>query len=256
MPMWLRLAGRVTPCAPSSGWHQRRARRSCGRRTRPASKLFWLYALNQASNNFPKYALTRFIKGVGFVPFAARLPPQECIAERAMKKQQTNKSESPCRDEAPAKPAKKPVTVLHVDDDPNDTTLFRVACAKADVNFELQNIEDPNEAMEYLSGLGKYADRTEYQMPGLVLLDLKMPRATGLEILKWIRNHSVLKHLPVIVLSGSELKEDIHEAYAVGANSYFVKPPSFDSLVNLVKNIGAQLPTVSRPPGGASRSCL
>jgi CheY-like chemotaxis protein len=101
--------------------------------------------------------------------------------------------------------------------------------------------------------MGKYADRTRYQMPGLVLLDLKMPRATGLDILKWIRSHSVLKQLPVIVLSGSELKEDMHEAYAGGANSYLVKPSSFDSLVSMVKNIGAQLP---QPHGGASRSCL
>jgi len=178
------------------------------------------------------------------------------IAERAMKKQETNKLQNRSRDEPSAGSAKRPVTVLHVDDDPNDTTLFRVACAKADVDFELQNIEDANEVIGYLSGTGKYADRTQYRMPGLVLLDLKMPRATGLEILKWIRSHSMLKHLPVIVLSGSELKEDMHEAYAVGANSYLVKPPSFDSLVNLVKNIGAQLPAVSRPPGGASRSCL
>jgi len=137
--------------------------------------------------------------------------------------------------------------------DPNDTTLFQVACAKADVDFELKNIEDANEVIEYLSGMGKYADRTRYQMPGLVLLDLKMPRATGLDILKWIRSHSVLKQLPVIVLSGSELKEDMHEAYAGGANSYLVKPSSFDSLVSMVKNIGAQLP---QPHGGASRSCL
>jgi len=178
------------------------------------------------------------------------------IAERAMTYPETNKLQNRSRDEPSAGSAKRPVTVLHVDDDPNDTTLFRVACAKADVDFELQNIEDGNEVIEYLSGTGKYADRTQYRMPGLVLLDLKMPRATGLEILKWIRNHSMLKQLPVIVLSGSELKEDMHEAYAVGANSYLVKPPSFDSLVNLVKNIGAQLPAVSRPPGGASRSCL
>jgi CheY-like chemotaxis protein len=170
-----------------------------------------------------------------------------------MRKQPTDKLESPTRDKKSAKPAKTPITVLHVDDDPNDTTLFQVACAKADVDFELKNIEDANEVIAYLSGTGKYADRSRYQLPGMVLLDLKMPRATGLDILKWIRSQSVLKHLPVIVLSGSELKEDMHEAYAVGANSYLVKPPSFDSLVSLVKDIGEQLP---RSPGGASRSCL
>jgi DNA-binding response OmpR family regulator len=178
-------------------------------------------------------------------PFAARLPPQACIAERAMKKPEKIKPEGRARDPQ-SNPAKKPVTVLHVDDDPNDTTLLQVACAKADVGFELQNIGDCTEVMDYLSGTGKYADRTRYQFPGLVLLDLKMPKATGLDILKWIRSHSLSKHLPVIVLSGSELQEDMHQAYEGGANSYLVKPPSFSSLVNMVKDIGAQLPQLPR----------
>jgi CheY-like chemotaxis protein len=188
--------------------------------------------------------------------FAARLPPQDCIAERAMKEPESNNAGSHSRKEKLKQPAKRPVTVLHVDDDPNDTTLLQVACAKAAVDFELQNIEDGNEVIEYLSGTGKYADRSRYQLPGLVLLDLKMPRATGLDVLKWIRSHSSLKHLPVIVLSGSELQEDMHSAYAGGANSYLVKPPNFDSLVSLVKNIGAQLPITPGSHGGASRSCL
>jgi CheY-like chemotaxis protein len=171
-----------------------------------------------------------------------------------MKKPETNKSEGRPPIEKAKKPEKKPVTVLHVDDDPNDTTLLQVACAKADVDFELQNIEDGSEVIEYLSGAGKYADRTLYRLPELVLLDLKMPRATGLEVLKWIRSHSRLKNLPVIVLSGSELGEDMSRAYAGGANSYLVKPSNFKSLVDLVKNIGAQIPPTSTHHGGASRS--
>ena len=170
-----------------------------------------------------------------------------------MKKPERIKPESRVRDQKPGQHAKKPVTVLHVDDDPNDTTLLQVACAKADVGFDLQNIGDCTEVMDYLSGTGKYSDRSRYQFPGLVLLDLKMPKITGLDILKWIRNHSPSKHLPVIVLSGSELEEDILRAYEGGASSYLVKPPSFDSLVNMVKDIGAQLPGL--PKGGASRSC-
>jgi len=170
-----------------------------------------------------------------------------------MKKPEKNKTESCIPAGELGKPARKPVTVLHVDDDPNDTTLLRVACARADVDFELQNIGDGMEVMDYLSGTGKYADRAQYQFPGLVLLDLKMPKATGLEILKWIRSHSKLKHLPVIVLSGSELQEDMRQAFAGGANSYLVKPPNFSSLVSMVKDIGAQLPGL--PKGGASRSC-
>src|SRR3569833_578722 len=147
-------------------------------------------------------------------------------------------------------PTKKPVTVLHVDDDPNDTTLLQVACARAAVDFQLQNIGDGPEVIDFLSGTGKYADRTRYEIPGLVLLDLKMPRATGWEILQWIRGNASLKNLPVFVLSGSELQEDKLRAYEVGANSYLVKPPNFSSLVSMVKDIGAQLPILPQPKVG------
>jgi len=129
------------------------------------------------------------------------------------------------------------VTVLHVDDDPNDTALLQAASRKANVDFELLNVEDGEQAIAYLEGTGKYHDRSLYQMPCLVLLDLKMPRADGFEILKWIRQHRTLSQLPVVVLSGSELQEDIRNAYADGANSYLVKPLGFEALVDLVKSI-------------------
>jgi len=167
-----------------------------------------------------------------------------------MRKQETNKDEGQSHVEKSKRTSKKSVTVLHVDDDPNDTTLLQVACAKADVGFELQNIEDGNEVMDYLSGTGKYADRNQYTIPGLVLLDLKMPRGTGWEILKWIRGHELLNTLPVIVLSGSDLQEDRLRAYKDGANSYLVKPPNFSSLVSMVKDIGAQLPALPQATVG------
>lgn len=154
--------------------------------------------------------------------------------------------------------AKKAVTVLHVDDDPNDTALLRVACEKAKVDFELQNMGDGEQVIAYLSGAGRYADRTLYQLPGLVLLDLKMPQATGFDVLKWIRNHSTLNRLPVVVLSGSELQEDKRHAREVGADSYLVKPLSFDALVTMVKNLETRFPaagldsTRDIPPGPGS----
>lgn len=172
-----------------------------------------------------------------------------------MKEPGPNKVEVRSRIGEAREPLQKVVTVLHVDDDPNDTTLLQVACARAAVDFELLNISDANEAVDYLSGAGKYADRARYRFPELVLLDLKMPRATGMDILKWIRGHSDLKHLPVFVLSGSEFKGDIHLAYDGGADSYLVKPPNFDSLISLVKNIKEQLPAAALRRGGASRSC-
>jgi CheY-like chemotaxis protein len=130
-----------------------------------------------------------------------------------------------------------PITVLHIDDDPNDTELLRVATRRAGVPFVLHNVEDADQAVAYLSGQGIYADRLRYQPPALILLDLKMPRATGFEILKWIRAHPEWKQVPVVVLSGSELQEDVRQAYAFGANSYLVKPLGLEALVSLVKSI-------------------
>lgn len=132
-----------------------------------------------------------------------------------------------------------PVTVLHIDDDPNDTELLRAAARRAQVPFILHNVEDGEKAIAYLSGAGIYADRERYSMPSLILLDLKMPRATGLEVLKWIRNHPELGQVPVLVLSGSELQDDVKEAFAVGANSYLVKPLGFEALVSLVRSINS-----------------
>jgi CheY-like chemotaxis protein len=137
--------------------------------------------------------------------------------------------------------------VLHVDDDPNDTALLEAARCKAGVQFRLENVCDGEQAMAYLNGGAPYQNRISHPFPTLVLLDLKMPRATGFEILKWIRNHVNCKNLPVVVLSGSELHEDIQQACSMGANSYLVKPLGFEALVKLVKQIAA-IWLVPRPP--------
>ena len=129
------------------------------------------------------------------------------------------------------------ITVLHIDDDPNDTTLLQAATRKANLILQLKNVEDFDGAVAYLTGTGVYSDRRKYPMPSLVLLDLKMPRATGFEVLRWVRNDPAVRHIPVVVLSGSELQDDIRKAYLGGANSYLVKPLGFEALVNLVKNI-------------------
>jgi CheY-like chemotaxis protein len=131
------------------------------------------------------------------------------------------------------------MTVLHIDDDPNDTELLQAATRQARLKLDLHNVEDGDKAMAYLNGVGPYANRALYPIPSLILLDLKMPRATGLEILKWIRRHPELGHLPVVVLSGSELRDDIRDAYSIGANSYLIKPLAFDSLVEMVKEVSA-----------------
>ena len=131
------------------------------------------------------------------------------------------------------------LTVLHIDDDPNDTELFQVAARRAKVQFSVQNVTDVEQAMAYLSGRGIYANRARYPLPSLVLLDLKMPRETGFDMLRWIRKHPEVGNLPVVIFSGSELEADIQRAYAGGADSYLVKPIGFNALIDLVKNINA-----------------
>jgi CheY-like chemotaxis protein len=128
--------------------------------------------------------------------------------------------------------------VLHVDDDPNDAELLRAATRQASAKIMIQTVEDGDGAMAYLAGVGKYSDRDLHPLPNLVLLDLKMPRATGFEILRWIRSKPAIAHIPVVILSGSELRDDMEHAYKAGANSYMVKPLGFESLVGLVKDIG------------------
>src|SRR5690349_21685109 len=142
--------------------------------------------------------------------------------------------------------------VLHIDDDPNDTVLLEAAARKAKVSFLLQNVPDGEAAIAYLSGSGVYADRLRYPIPALILLDLKMPRATGFEVLQWIRAHADLGQIPVVILSGSELQQDIQQAYSTGANSYLVKPIGFDALVILVKSLNSLWIGVTGAPGSAS----
>jgi len=151
------------------------------------------------------------------------------------------------------------VTLLHIDDDPNDTELFQAAARKANAQFSIHNVSDADQAMAYLSGRGIYANRQLYPLPVLILLDLKMPRATGFEVLQWIRNHRHVGNLPVVVFSGSELQDDIQHAYAVGADSYLIKPLGFNALVDLVKNINeswiaGQVPRMPLTAGDSLRT--
>src|SRR5882724_6823816 len=147
------------------------------------------------------------------------------------------KSRGAARSAQPA--ASSLFTVLHIDDNPNDTELLRAATRRADAHLDLQNVEDGEQAVAYLNGVAPYADRVRYPLPALILLDLKMPRATGFELLKWIRKHPEIGAVPVVILSGSELHEDIRQAYAFGANSYLIKPLGFEALVDLVKDVKA-----------------
>jgi CheY-like chemotaxis protein len=125
--------------------------------------------------------------------------------------------------------------VLIVDDNPDDVELLRLAFAKAKAPCALMSAHDGAEAIRYLSGEGKYADRNLYPMPLLVLLDLNMPRVNGFDVLAWIQQHPSSTFPMVITLSYSHLESDIRRAYDLGTNAYIAKPVDLDSSVSLVK---------------------
>ncbi len=128
-------------------------------------------------------------------------------------------------------------TILLVEDDPNDVLLIKRAFEKAGLANPLQVVSNGQEAVAYLKGEGGFADRTEYPLPILILLDLKMPRMSGFEFLQWLRGEPELKRLIVVVLTSSAQSPDVNRAYELGANSYLVKPVQFEDLLRIIKEL-------------------
>ena len=128
-------------------------------------------------------------------------------------------------------------TILIADDDEGEVHLLRRAFAKAGSVATIQFVTDGEEALAYLKGEHPYANRKLFPFPDLLLLDLKMPRMNGLEVLEAVRGHSLLKRLPVIVLTVSDRSKDIALALEAGANSVLVKPKSSKELTQLARAV-------------------
>ena len=126
-------------------------------------------------------------------------------------------------------------TILLVEDDKNDVFFFQRAMEMAGLTCPLHIARDGREAIDYLSGAGKFADRVQFPLPSLILLDLNLPRQHGLEVLRWIRGHAPDRAVPVIVLTSSTSDRDMREAYRLGVNSYLNKPSGADDLLVLVR---------------------
>lgn len=131
--------------------------------------------------------------------------------------------------------------ILVVEDNENDSTLIRRTLTNAGIPNPRHFVETGEDAINYLAGVGRYADRKKYRLPGLVLLDLKLPGMDGLEVLKWIRGHRHFGDLRVVVLTVSSEIRDVQKAYRLGANSFLVKPLEFENARALFSSIGAQL---------------
>ena len=147
----------------------------------------------------------------------------------------------------------KPILILMADDDADDRLLAQDALAECRLAggsgsaHELQFVENGEELLDYLQRRGKYA-QSSHQRPGLILLDLNMPRKDGREALKEIKTHPELRRIPVVVLTTSKADTDIAKIYELGANSFISKPVTFDALVKVMKTIGSYwLETVELP---------
>ncbi|MCX4187562.1 response regulator [Methylophaga sp. OBS4] len=128
--------------------------------------------------------------------------------------------------------------ILLVEDSPDDEALALRAFKKSNMGNEIIIAHDGEEALNYLFGRGQYADRNAAVMPAVVLLDLKLPKIDGLEVLRQIRSNPTTKRLPVVILTSSKHEEDLVKSYNLGANSYVRKPVDFNEFVDAVGQLG------------------
>jgi CheY-like chemotaxis protein len=138
------------------------------------------------------------------------------------------------------KPAGAPATILVADDDPNDIFFLKRAFAKAGFIHQVIDVPDGEKVIEYLSGSADYADRSRFPLPVLLLLDLKMPKVNGFEVLAWLQKENRLPNLKIVVLSSSGLLADKKKADALGAHDYKVKPADISEMLALVNDLAAR----------------
>ncbi|HET7624391.1 MAG TPA: response regulator [Verrucomicrobiae bacterium] len=139
-------------------------------------------------------------------------------------------------------------TILIADDSVEDVFILERAIQKAGINVSIIKAGDGQEAVDYLSGKGAFENRSAHPLPHLLLLDLKMPKMDGFDVLCWLQRQPTLKRLPVTVLTSSNQDEDVDKAYDLGANSYVVKPVSIDGYAGVVEELRDYWLKLNRPP--------
>jgi CheY-like chemotaxis protein len=145
--------------------------------------------------------------------------------------------------------------ILIVEDDPNDVELTLTALAEYNLANEVVVTRDGQQALDYLYCRGEFGDRVD-DNPAVMLLDLKLPKVDGLEVLQQIKSDERLKMIPVVVLTSSHEEKDMMRSYKLGVNAYVVKPVDFHEFVNAVKELGAFWAVVNEPPPGSMKKKL
>lgn len=138
--------------------------------------------------------------------------------------------------------------ILLIEDNPDDVELTRRALSRSNVANELVVVTDGAEALDYLFARGEYAARDMSATPAVVLLDLKLPKIDGLEVLRRIRSDERTRLLPVVILTSSNQENDIRDSYELGANSYVRKPVDFEQFVEATTTLGLYWLVVNQPP--------
>jgi CheY-like chemotaxis protein len=141
-------------------------------------------------------------------------------------------------------------TILLVEDNPSDIDLTRRAFEKNRISNKLEAVEDGQEALDFLFCQGAYADRDPNKLPILILLDLKLPRMDGLEVLRQIRANERTRRIPVVMLTTSKEEQDIASSYDSGANSYIRKPVDFAQFSEVIRSMGMYWLVINEPPPG------
>jgi CheY-like chemotaxis protein len=143
---------------------------------------------------------------------------------------------------------KTAVEILLVEDNPQDAEMAIRALKKNNLANNLIHVKDGEEALDFIFAKGIYSDRKGESNPKVILLDLKLPKVGGLEILKEVKNDPNTKMIPVVVLTSSKEESDMVESYKLGVNSYIVKPVDFDKFVNCIKELGMYWLVVNQLP--------
>ena len=140
------------------------------------------------------------------------------------------------------------VEILLVEDNPNDVELTLRALKKHNITNKVHVVKDGAEALEYIFATGAYTSRDINHIPRVILLDLKLPKVDGLEVLRQIKSNERTKLIPVVVLTSSKEERDLVESYRLGANSYIAKPVDFESFVKAVSELGLYWLLLNQPP--------
>ena len=142
----------------------------------------------------------------------------------------------------------KPVEILLVEDNPNDVELTLHALKKNNIANRIEVVRDGAEALEFIFATGAYADRQNVEKPRVILLDLKLPKVDGLEVLRQIKADPRTRTIPVVALTSSREERDIVESYNLGVNSYIVKPVDFEQFTEAVRTLGLYWLLLNQPP--------